>query len=38
MGDAGSFATGFVVTGALIALGGVLARLLRLPEPVRDAK
>jgi predicted MFS family arabinose efflux permease len=38
MGDAGSFATGFIMTGALIALGGVLAPLLRLPEPVRNAK
>jgi NNP family nitrate/nitrite transporter-like MFS transporter len=31
MGDAGSFARGFIVTGALIALGGTLALLLRLP-------
>jgi NNP family nitrate/nitrite transporter-like MFS transporter len=31
MGDAGSFASGFVVTGALIACGGALALLLRLP-------
>ena len=38
MGDSGSFATGFVVTGALIASGGVLALLLRLPEPVKHAK
>jgi NNP family nitrate/nitrite transporter-like MFS transporter len=32
MGDAGSFATGLMVTGALIAFGGVLALLLKLPE------
>ena len=32
MGDAGSFARGFVVTGALITFGGVLALLLKLPE------
>jgi NNP family nitrate/nitrite transporter-like MFS transporter len=32
MGDAGSFATGFIVTGALISFGGVLALLLKLPE------
>ena len=38
MGDAGSFATGFTITGALIAIGGVLALLLKLPEPVEDAK
>jgi NNP family nitrate/nitrite transporter-like MFS transporter len=38
MGDAGAFTTGFVMTGALIALGGVLAPLLRLPEPIKDAK
>jgi hypothetical protein len=38
MGDAGSFATGFVVTGALIAAGGVLALLLRLAERFKDAK
>jgi len=31
MGDAGSFATGFMLTGALIASGGVLALLLKLP-------
>jgi len=37
-GDAGSFATGFTITGALIAIGGVLALLLKLPEPVEDAK
>ncbi|MGH7854728.1 MAG: MFS transporter, partial [Candidatus Binatia bacterium] len=32
MGDAGSFATGFAVTGALIASGAALALLLRLPD------
>lgn len=32
MGDAGSFATGLIVTGALITFGGVLALLLKLPE------
>jgi predicted MFS family arabinose efflux permease len=32
MGDAGSFALGFVVTGILIACGGALALLLKLPE------
>lgn len=32
MGDAGSFATGYVVTGLLILSGGALALLLRLPE------
>jgi MFS transporter, NNP family, nitrate/nitrite transporter len=31
MGDAGSFATGFVVTGFLIAAGGLLSIGLRLP-------
>ena len=31
MGDAGSFALGFIVTGTLILLGGTLALLLRLP-------
>jgi NNP family nitrate/nitrite transporter-like MFS transporter len=36
MGDAGSFATGFTITGALIVLGGVLALLLRLPESIKD--
>jgi MFS transporter, NNP family, nitrate/nitrite transporter len=33
MGDAGSFAAGFTITGALIAFGGALALLLKLPEP-----
>jgi MFS transporter, NNP family, nitrate/nitrite transporter len=33
MGDAGSFALGFIATGIVIALGGVLALLLKLPEP-----
>ena len=37
MGDAGSFATGFVVTGLLIGSGGLLSFRLRLPAPV-DAK
>ena len=32
MGDAGSFATGFVITGALIFSGGLLALTLRLPQ------
>jgi NNP family nitrate/nitrite transporter-like MFS transporter len=31
MGDAGSFATGFVITGAFIAAGALLALLLRFP-------
>jgi len=31
MGDNGSFALGFMVTGTLILLGGILAWLLRLP-------
>ena len=31
MGDNGSFAIGFMVTGTLILLGGILALLLRLP-------
>ncbi|HEX7232607.1 MAG TPA: MFS transporter [Candidatus Binatia bacterium] len=37
MGDAGSFATGFVATGLLIGSGGLLSFRLRLPAPV-DAK
>jgi len=32
MGDAGSFATGFAITGALIGAGVLLALLLRLPD------
>ena len=32
MGDAGSFATGLIVTGALITFGGVLALRLKLPD------
>jgi hypothetical protein len=32
------FAAGFTITGALIAFGGALALLLKLPEPVEDAK
>ena len=31
MGDTGSFALGFIVTGTLILLGGTLALLVRLP-------
>jgi len=38
MGDAGSFTAGFAVTGALVAFGGVLALLLKLPEPVKGTK
>jgi NNP family nitrate/nitrite transporter-like MFS transporter len=32
MGDAGSFAVGFMVTGSLILLSGALAIFLQLPE------
>jgi NNP family nitrate/nitrite transporter-like MFS transporter len=32
MGDAGAFATGFIWTGGLIAAGGVLALLLKMPR------
>jgi NNP family nitrate/nitrite transporter-like MFS transporter len=32
MGDAGSFALGFVVTGIVIGCGGALALLLKLPD------
>jgi hypothetical protein len=32
MGDAGSFDSGFALTGALIFAGGLLALTLRLPE------
>lgn len=32
MGDAGSFASGFAFTGALIGTGGVLALLLKMPR------
>jgi hypothetical protein len=32
MGDSGSFARGFMATGILIWLGGILAFLLRLPR------
>jgi NNP family nitrate/nitrite transporter-like MFS transporter len=32
MGDARSFATGFIITGALIASGALLALLLKLPD------
>jgi NNP family nitrate/nitrite transporter-like MFS transporter len=38
MGDAGSFATGFVVTGFFIAAGGLLSLALRLPAPVDRLK
>jgi NNP family nitrate/nitrite transporter-like MFS transporter len=37
MGDAGSFARGFIMTGALILLGGTLALLLRLPAKDKAA-
>lgn len=33
MGDAGSFETGFIVTGVIILSGGALALLLRVPKP-----
>lgn len=32
MGDAGSFARGFTITGALIAAGALMASLLKLPD------
>jgi predicted MFS family arabinose efflux permease len=32
MGDAGSFATGFTITGALISAGALLTLLLKLPD------
>jgi NNP family nitrate/nitrite transporter-like MFS transporter len=35
MGDAGSFAVGFALTGALIAAGGGLALRLKLPEAAK---
>ncbi|HKY07714.1 MAG TPA: MFS transporter [Candidatus Binatia bacterium] len=35
MGDAGSFATGFMITGALISAGALLALMLRLPDDKR---
>jgi len=38
MGDAGSFALGFTMTGALIAAGGGVALLLKLPETAHAAK
>jgi NNP family nitrate/nitrite transporter-like MFS transporter len=38
MGDAGSFALGFALTGALIAAGGGLALRLKLPEAANAAK
>jgi NNP family nitrate/nitrite transporter-like MFS transporter len=37
MGDAGSFASGFVAAGSLIAFGGALALLLKLPEPANQS-
>lgn len=36
-GDAGSFATGFTITGILIAAGALLAVLLRLPDPQHES-
>ncbi len=36
-GDAGSFATGFTITGILIAAGALLAVMLRLPEAAHDS-
>ena len=36
-GDAGSFATGFTITGILIAAGAMLAILLRLPDPQHES-
>ena len=38
MGDAGSFATGFVATGILIAAGGTVSLGLRLPAPSEKSK
>jgi NNP family nitrate/nitrite transporter-like MFS transporter len=38
MGDAGSFATGFVVTGIVIAAGGIVSLGLRLPAPIQKSK
>jgi MFS transporter, NNP family, nitrate/nitrite transporter len=32
MGDAGSFATGLIITGVLIGAGAILALALKLPE------
>jgi predicted MFS family arabinose efflux permease len=37
MGDAGSFASGFTFTGALIGIGGAVALLLKLPHTNRRA-
>jgi NNP family nitrate/nitrite transporter-like MFS transporter len=37
-GDAGSFALGFAITGALIAAGGGIALLLKVPETAHEAK
>jgi NNP family nitrate/nitrite transporter-like MFS transporter len=36
LGDAGSFAIGFIATGALIASGAALALVLKLPDPVNS--
>jgi MFS transporter, NNP family, nitrate/nitrite transporter len=36
MGDAGSFAMGFVIAGSLITCGGILAMLLHLPPPLKN--
>lgn len=38
MGDAGSFATGFVATGILIAAGGIVSLGLRLPAPIQKSR
>jgi NNP family nitrate/nitrite transporter-like MFS transporter len=37
MGDAGSFALGFIVTGVLIMVGAIIGLLLRLPERIEHA-
>ena len=37
MGDAGLFAMGFVVAAGLITVGGILAMLLNLPQPVKKS-
>jgi len=37
MGDAGSFANGLMITGALIGAGALLSLLLKLPEPAHAA-
>ena len=38
MGDAGSFASGYIVTGAVILLSGVLALSLKLPAQTKYSK